>query len=68
MNWLTLTVLPLAGLFTIVAAANDWEWFMASSRARPLVGAFGRDGARLVYAALGLALIVGGVWLGLRER
>ena len=48
------------GLFTICAAALDWEWFMNHRKARFLIGFIGRPGARVFYTLLGLVLIVGG--------
>jgi len=44
------------GLFSIVAAAKDWDWFMTHHKARFFVWAFGRNGARVLYGILGLIL------------
>lgn len=46
----------LAGLFTILGAALDWDWFMNHGKARPFVRAFGRNGARVFYVVLGLVI------------
>ncbi len=46
------------GVFVIAAAAFDWDWFFNNWRARFFVNLFGRDGARLFYAALGAAFFV----------
>ena len=46
------------GLFTIVCAAADFNWFMNNSKARLFVNLFGRDGARLFYIILGSVLMV----------
>lgn len=47
----------LAGAFTILGAALDWDWFMNNSRARLFVGLLGRGGARLFYVGLGMIMI-----------
>ena len=56
-------LLGLAGLFTIVAAVMDWNWFMNHHRARLFVMLFGRQGARVFYAILGLIIAAIGVFL-----
>ena len=54
--WFQLFVV-LAGLFTIVCAAGDYDWFMNHRKARLFVGIFGRNGARAFYVVLGVGLI-----------
>ena len=49
------------GAFTITAAALDWDFFMNHSKARLWVSLFGRNGARVFYLVLGLALAALGV-------
>ena len=46
----------LAGVFCIVCAVKDYDWFMENNRAWLFVKLFGRNGARIVYVLLGLAL------------
>jgi hypothetical protein len=46
-----------AGLFSIVSAAADWDWFMDSGKARIFVSLFGRGGARIFYILLGIVII-----------
>lgn len=48
----------LCGIFVIIAAACNWEWFFTNWRARFFVNLFGRDGARIIYALLGVFLFV----------
>ncbi len=48
----------LAGAFVIVAVITDWNWFFEHPKAQFFVVHFGRGGARVFYAALGIALIV----------
>ena len=46
----------LAGIFSLASAISDWEWFMTNYKAALFVRILGRNGARLFYALLGLAL------------
>ena len=54
----------LCGAFVIAAAACDWDWFFNNWRARFFVTLFGRDGARIIYALLGVFLFVLAAMLG----
>ena len=47
-----------AGLFSIAGAICNWEWFINSRKARTLVKLLSRNGARIFYGVLGLALVV----------
>lgn len=49
------------GVFSIVAAAFNFDWYFQTSGAMTFVRRFGRGGARIFYALLGVALIVCGV-------
>jgi Immunity protein 17 len=51
----------LAGMFSLAGAIFEWEWFMSNYRARSFVRSLGRDGARGLYALLGIFLIGLGV-------
>jgi hypothetical protein len=53
----------MSGLFVIAAAILDWDWFFEDWRARFFVDALGRDGARLLYGVLGVALLFLGFWM-----
>ncbi len=55
-------IFVLAGIFCIVAAALDWDWFMHNYRARLIVNIFGHDGARVFYVILGIVLIAFGLY------
>lgn len=46
----------LAGLFSFAGAVFKWEWFMTHYRARLFVRVLGRNGARVLYALLGVFL------------
>lgn len=52
----------LGGGFSLAGAIFNWDWFMNNRRARFFVGIFGRQGARIFYAILGLFLIGLGIW------
>lgn len=58
-------IIVAAGLFSICGAGFDWDFFINSRKARLFVMLFGRTGARIVYAVLGLFLAVLGVLLTL---
>lgn len=47
-----------AGLFTLVSAILDWNWFFESQKAKFFVDLFGRNGARLFYGVLGIFIVV----------
>ncbi|MHC4259220.1 MAG: immunity 17 family protein [Planctomycetota bacterium] len=50
-----------AGLFATAGAIYDWDWFTNARKARFLVKALSRNGARIFYAVLGLALVLFGL-------
>lgn len=52
------------GLFSLIAAVLDLEWYFKTSGAMTFVNWFGRRGARWFYALLGVGLVACGV-LGL---
>ena len=49
------------GLFTIAGAWFDWDWFMNARKARFMVKILTRNGARIFYGCLGIALLVFGI-------
>lgn len=50
--------LGLAGVFAIAGAAFDWNFFMESRKAALWVRLFGRNGARVFYVIIVLAIVV----------
>ncbi len=54
-------VILLAGLFSIVCAAFDFDWFMNNHRASLFVKLFKRNGARVFYIVLGIVLCIMGI-------
>jgi small neutral amino acid transporter SnatA (MarC family) len=59
-------IFVLIGGLAVAAAALDWEWFMGSSKARFMTSLLGRQGARLFYVLLGVALLAMGVFFTLQ--
>ncbi len=49
------------GLFSLVAAIWNIDWYFQTDGARMFVQRLGRNGARVFYILLGLALIACGV-------
>jgi hypothetical protein len=52
-----------AGLFTVVAGALNWEWFMNHPKARFVCSICGHGGARIFYIVVGSAFIIFGALL-----
>jgi len=46
------------GVFVIAAAIGNWEWFFSNWRAQLFVKLFGREGARVAYAAMGIGFLL----------
>ena len=60
MKWATIficVVFFVAGMLSILASVFNWHWFFESSNARMLTGKMTRRMARVLYAALGIAII-----------
>ena len=57
----------LVGLFSIICAIKNWDFFMNNRKAYIWVKFFGRNGARVFYVILGLiiALIGLGISVGI---
>ena len=49
------------GVFSVVAAVLNLEWYFQTSAAQTFVRWLGRTGARLFYVLLGVGLILCGV-------
>lgn len=61
--YLILVAFILLGGFSVFAALFNVEWFFQTNGAQTFVKQFGRKGARIFYAFLGLALMAFGVSL-----
>lgn len=51
-------IAALCGVFCIVCAATDQDWFFNNYKAAPFVKWFGREGARRFYIGLGIFILV----------
>lgn len=60
LNYFSLLFVAI-GIYALIGAICDWEWFMNSRKARTMVSLLGRDGTRVLYSILGVLLIVLGV-------
>lgn len=49
------------GLLSLTAAIRNYEWYFSTQGAAMFIKWFGRKGARIFYAILGLVLIVCGL-------
>jgi small neutral amino acid transporter SnatA (MarC family) len=47
-------LLIAAGLFSLVCAVMNWDWFMNHRKAKFMVNLIGRTGARIFYGLLGV--------------
>ena len=63
-EYFILSLFIALGLFSIVAAICNFDWYFKTSGAMTFVIWFGRGGARIFYAWLGIGLIACGA-LGL---
>ncbi len=54
-----------AGLFAILGAIFNWDFFFRNTKSSLFMSLFGRNGARVFYAALGLFLIYMGFQIGM---
>ncbi|MDH6356193.1 immunity 17 family protein [Parabacteroides sp. PF5-9] len=60
-DYLLGVIFVLAGLFSLIAAVCNFEWFFTHKKTQSLVKLMGRGGTRIFYGILGLALIVCGI-------
>ena len=56
-EYFILSLFIALGLFSIVAAICNFDWYFKTSGAMTFVNWFGRGGARIFYALLGIGLI-----------
>ncbi len=50
-------VFAAVGLFSLMGAVMNWDWYFNNRRARGLVAIFGRNGARIFYGILGVFIM-----------
>ncbi|NCB39357.1 MAG: hypothetical protein EOM80_11375 [Erysipelotrichia bacterium] len=54
----------VCGIFTVVCATQDFDFFMNNRKAKFFVNIFGRNGARVFYGILGAVMIILGIVIG----
>ncbi len=54
------------GLFSLVCAVMNWNWFMNHRKAKFMISVIGRTGARIFYGVLGLFICTVGVVLAIK--
>jgi len=57
----------ILGVLIFVAAVTNWDWYFKQRRAQTMIKLLGRNGARVLYAALGLLFAVF-AWMVLNGR
>lgn len=50
-------VFAAIGLFSLMGAVLNWDWYFNNRRARGVVAIFGRNGARIFYGILGVFIM-----------
>lgn len=55
------------GALIFVAAITNWDWYFKQRRAQTMIKLMGRNGARILYAVLGLLFVVF-AWMVLNGR
>ncbi len=60
-EYFILVLFIVLGVFSITASALNLDWYFQTDGARMFVKRFGRNGARIFYVLLGIALIACGV-------
>lgn len=56
-EYFILVIFIALGLFSLTAAILNIDWYFKTSGAATFIKLFGRQGARIFYGLLGLALI-----------
>lgn len=54
-------ILIVAGIFSMIGALANWNFFFNDPKAKPIVSIFGRQGARIFYIIVGAAFSIGGI-------
>ncbi len=54
-------IIIACGIFSLLGAVNNWDWFFNNYKAQPFVKIIGRTGARIFYGILGAFIIIIGI-------
>lgn len=65
-HYLLQTILMISGAVALAVSILDADWFFKSRNAEPVVRALGRKRSRLLYALLGIVLMVSALFFYLR--
>lgn len=60
-EYLVLAIFVLTGSVSLTAAVFNFDWFFRSRKAATFVQQLGRNGARVFYGLLGIALVGAGI-------
>ena len=60
-EYFILVLFILLGVFSIIASIFNFDWYFETDGAKTFVRWLGRNGARIFYLILGIALIACGV-------
>ena len=66
MELVLLFLIIACGLFSLVCAVMNWDWFMNDRKARFMIKLIGRTGARIFYGVLGLFICCVGIVLAVK--
>ena len=58
MNSTSIILMTIAGAMCIASAIFNWDWFYTNFRASLFVKILGRTGARILYAIIGVFLML----------
>lgn len=57
-RWIVAAMFAIGGATAIIAAVTDARWFFGSPSQRALTGKIPRLAARIIYGALGAAILI----------
>lgn len=60
-EYFILSIFIFLGLFSLVAALFNFDWYFKTSNAMTIIHWLGRSGARIFYGILGAVLIICGI-------
>ncbi len=60
-NWILGGVFIASGLFSLIASIKNWNFFFQGFKTRWITSIIGRNGARIFYGILGIAIIIVGL-------
>lgn len=61
-EFITAALLAFIGAFALSGSVMNWNWFMESRKAAFFVKILGRNGTRILYGIIGLALLAFGIY------